>query len=91
MTIFANKNAYYHATTYRYTNLQGAGESNVVQNVQHQNLINVWHFVYFGYSRVNSRAFLFIYFKNGPQSFEIVNLNHYLVERLYFLLRDARY
>jgi hypothetical protein len=51
LTIFANKNNFYHCPTYTYTNMNAAGNANVVQNLAHGGLIQAWHYVYFGYSR----------------------------------------
>lgn len=71
--------------------MNGAGEPNIVQNIQHQGLTSVWHFVYFGYSRTEKRAFAFVQLKNGPVTLDYPSVNQYLVEKLFFLIRDSRY
>jgi hypothetical protein len=68
-----------------------AGNANVYQNVQHQGIIVAWHFVYFGYSKAQSKAVLFTEFKSGTQRLEFANTNHYWAEKFFFVLRDSRY
>lgn len=91
LTVFANKANFYHCPTYKYVNMNAAGDANVVQNQQHDGLIQAWHYVYFGYSRTAKRAFVFIQFKNGVKTLDYPNVNHYLTERFFFVQRDARY
>ena len=35
LTLFLNQAGFYHGTTYTYTNMNGAGISNIIRNVQH--------------------------------------------------------
>lgn len=44
-------NGIIHMPTYTYTNLNGDGNPNLVKNINHNNKILQWHFVYMGYSR----------------------------------------
>ena len=55
------------APTYSYTNLNGAGNANVVHNLEHKNRHLQWHFVYFAYSRKERKARLFIKFKDSDE------------------------
>jgi hypothetical protein len=40
-----------HFTTYSYDNMVGGGNVNSWQNINYENQLFKWHFVYFGYSR----------------------------------------
>ena len=50
-----------------------------------------WHFVYFGYSKTERRAFFFVKFRNGFLSLNYANINHFIAEKLFFAIRDSRY
>jgi hypothetical protein len=91
LTIFAHKTLFYHATTYGYTNMNGAGNANVLQNYQHQNQITGWHFIYFGYSKAERRAFAYFQFKGGAATLNFPDLSHYWAEKFFFVLKDSRY
>ena len=71
--------------------MNAGGDANVVQNLQHDGIIQSWHYIYFGYSRPLRRAFAFFQFKNGVKTLDYTNINHYLSERFFFVQRDARY
>jgi hypothetical protein len=62
LTVFANRAQFYHATTYSYANMVAGGNPNVNQNAPHDGLNQQWHFIYYGYSKILSRGFLFIKF-----------------------------
>lgn len=47
--------------------------------------------MYYGYSKVLSRAFVFVKFPERQPSLNYPNINHYWAERFYFVLIDSRY
>lgn len=51
LSVFANKNDFLHFNTYNYTTMNGGGNANLIQNIQHSGAIMGWHFIYFGYSQ----------------------------------------
>jgi hypothetical protein len=91
LSMFANRNQYYHTNTYTYTNMVGGGNANVFQNYQHNGLITQWHFIYYGYSKADARAFAFFQFRSGTAQLNFPKTNHFWSERFYFLLKDSRY
>jgi hypothetical protein len=91
LTVFANKDNYYHGATYSYSNMNGAGEPNLNQNLDHKGANKAWHLVYFGYSRTERKAYFFINFPSNAISAEYKNINHYLATKIFFTLRDSRY
>jgi hypothetical protein len=91
LTIFANNGQFYHCPTYTYVNMNAGGNANSVQNLAHQGLNVQWHFVYFGYSKSEKRAFVNVVLKSGALQLNYPNHNHYWTEKFFFVLRDARY
>jgi hypothetical protein len=71
--------------------MNGAGDANINQNMVHQGYNQDWHFVYFGYSKAEQRAFAWISWRNGVQKLDFPKARHYWSEKFYFLLKDARY
>lgn len=70
-----------HLPTYTYTNLLGAGNSNLVQNVPHKHRHLNWHFVHFSYSRKLRQAKVVIKFLKDEETRIYKNVNHYLAEK----------
>jgi len=71
--------------------MNGAGNANQVLNLQHQGSIAAWHFIYFGYSKAQRRAYVNLVLRTGAQQIDYTNTNHYWAEKFFFVLRDARY
>lgn len=67
LTVFANRGGFYHFPTYTYTNMNGGGNANQVQNIQHNQEVTTWHFVYFAYSKLERRAFVNLVLKSGAK------------------------
>ena len=50
-------NGILHFITYSYKNLNnGAGNPNVIKNVEHEDRHLSWYFVYYGYSRIERKT-----------------------------------
>ncbi len=50
----------YTFATYSYTNLVGAGNANVFKSVKYGSDHTTWHFIYFGYTRKDRRAYGYV-------------------------------
>ncbi|CAD8140693.1 unnamed protein product [Paramecium octaurelia] len=72
-----------HFPTYTYTNMNGAGNPNVVQNIQHKNRHNNWFFVYYGYSKVNRQAYAYVKWTDSEDSLNYDNINHYFAPKFF--------
>lgn len=82
----------YHYSTYSYTNLNGAGRSNWPQNVRHFGRHVKWHYVYFGYSKTDKKAFAYVKFHDKEESRVWNNVNHYYAEKfLLYVAKDRHY
>ena len=53
LALFLHPNLNYYPATYHYANLNMGGEPNRWTSVAHNGAYSDWHFVYFGYSRIN--------------------------------------
>jgi len=69
--------------TYTYTDLNGNGNPNVAKNIKHNDKIQDWHFIYFGYSIPNKKAYAYVQFKDSEGSNTYPNVNHYLAEKFW--------
>lgn len=67
-----------HFATYDYTNIYGAGNVNSVQNILYKNDLPRWHFVYFGYSKPERKAFSAVEFRTRTETLEFKDHDHYL-------------
>lgn len=48
--------------------MNGGGNANAWQNMPaHANFNSAWHYIYFGYSRPDNRAFAFVRLRTGVQ------------------------
>lgn len=47
-----------HFATYSYVDLHGNGNPNAHHDIAYDDFINHWHWVYFGYSREERKAFV---------------------------------
>ena len=56
-----------HFPTYTYTNLNGAGNANVVKNVDHKDRHHKWHFIYYAYSRKDRKARVYVKFSDDDE------------------------
>jgi len=80
------ENGILHFPTYTYTDMNGNGNANLVKNIQHKNRHFTWHFVWFGYSRVERKARAYVKFLDGEEELVYDNVNHYIPEKLYLYL-----
>lgn len=85
------QNNFYHFPTYTYTNMVAGGNANSYQNIVHNNQHTEWHFIYFGYSKTQSRAYVNLVLKSGALQLDYPKHNHYWTERFWFVLIDSRY
>lgn len=67
-----------HFPTYSYSNLNGAGQANLVRNIRHRNRHVKWHFIYYGYSWTSKQAYIHVKFADSDESVLIKDVNHYL-------------
>lgn len=51
-------------STYSYTDLAGNGQADISQNTPYRNQLTEWHFIYFGYTFDERRAFGFVEFND---------------------------
>ena len=66
LSCWANHALFYHFSTYSYTNMNGGGNSNAAKNMPAHNGANTaWHFIYFGYSKTENRAYAFVKLRTG--------------------------
>ncbi|CAD8155184.1 unnamed protein product [Paramecium octaurelia] len=80
-----------HFSTYSYANMKGSGNPNAHQYVQHQDQHLHWHFVYFGYSREQRKAYAQVLFKHvHAKSLSFVNVNHFVSPKHYFYFGRER-
>ena len=47
-----------------------------------------WHFIYFGYSKTENRAYGFVKTRTGATVLNWANTKHYWAERFFFTLKD---
>ncbi|CAD8155329.1 unnamed protein product [Paramecium pentaurelia] len=81
-----------HLATYTYTNLEGGGNPNVVQNIQHQNRHTEWFFISFGYSRPQKKAVASIQWKESTDKKEYNNIRHFHVPKFFIYVgKDKMY
>jgi hypothetical protein len=71
--------------------MNAAGNANIYTNINHAGLIQAWHFIYFGYSKAQKRAYFTTFLRSGVLNYNVPNANHYYAEKFFFVLRDARY
>lgn len=71
-------------SSYSYADMQGNGNSNVHQVVDHNELIGSWYFVYFAYSKKEKSAVGVVYFSKNKQRSEVLlqDVNHYVSKQL---------
>lgn len=91
LAVWASKNELYQGTTYSYTGMAGQGDANIMSNLEHKGANKAWHLVYFGYSRPQRKAYLYLTFPSTTMNVEYKNINHYLAVKLFLTLRDQRY
>jgi hypothetical protein len=85
LSVFANTDIY-QFTTYTYTDLNGGGNANVAQNVNFDGQHQVWHFIYFGYSKEKKQAYAYIKWLEKDVEVKFANINHYLPNQHVFVL-----
>lgn len=67
-----------HFTTYSYTNMLAAGNVNHWQNIHYKNDLAKWHYVHYGYSKLDKLARASVEFKSRKEIKEFKDINHYL-------------
>lgn len=92
LALWLGSNVHLHWTTYTYTDLNGNGQpltsgADFQTGGQHFN----WHFVYYGYSRTERKAYAYVKFPKEEKTFTFKDINHYLPEKFFLLFKDARY
>lgn len=75
---------YFHFTTYTYNNMFGAGNVNIWQNIPYDGDQTEWHFIYFGYSKIEKLAFVRVEFEDEAKELNFKNTNHYLPNTFQF-------
>jgi hypothetical protein len=91
ITVFDHPNQHYYPVTYHYANMNAAGDANKHTPFKHDTQNQVWHYIYFGYSKAQQRAFFFVQFRTSSGNQDYPKTNHYWTEKFWFVLRDARY
>jgi hypothetical protein len=71
----------YYFSTYTYTDLNGNGNPDIHQGAPYTYYLPLWHFIYFGYSRQDRRAFAFIQFRDSQQTLNWASTDHYLTPK----------
>jgi hypothetical protein len=64
----------------------GGGIPNAVKNIKYGASIKKWHFIYFGYSWVERKAYAFVKFFDREEGAVYMNVNHYLAEKFFFFV-----
>lgn len=81
-----------HLSTYSYTNMNGAGNNNMPQNIQHRNRHIEWFYVYFGYSKNDKHGNAYVKWGKSEDTLEFKNINHYFTSTFYvFAGKDNHY
>jgi hypothetical protein len=70
LSTFVGNDGIYSFSTYTYTNLVGAGNPNVYKNIKYGEDIAKWHFIYFGYTRKDRRAFAYVQFEGRREEID---------------------
>jgi hypothetical protein len=66
--------------------MNGNGNANYNKNIPHKNRHLNWHFIYFGYSRDERKARVYVKFTEGEEELNYDNVNHYIPSKLYVYL-----
>lgn len=64
-------------TTYTYTDLNGRGNPNYWQAVPYENDLTSWHYIYFGYSRKQRAAYVYVEFQSRKAEQHFTDVNHF--------------
>jgi hypothetical protein len=91
LAVFFHPNMHYYPATYHYVNMNMGGDANRWDSVFQQNQHTQWHFVYFGYSKLQKRAYFTTQYKGTTTTKDYPATNHYWAEKFWFALKDARY
>ena len=71
--------------------MQGAGNANVNQRIQHDGKFVRWHYIYFGYSKPQNRAYAYVKWASGENSLNFPNTNHYYISKFYMWVPKERF
>lgn len=91
MWVGTAENGILHFPTYTYTNLNGEGNRNLFQNIRHEGNYVRWFFVYYGYSKVQKKAYTHVKWFNKDDNFVQSNVNHYYAYKFWFYLGKDRH
>lgn len=88
----AHSSNYYTSLTYKYDNMNGAGNANANQRVAYTaDKISAWHFIYHGYNKNTAQSFFFIKWSTDSAKHQYDAHRHYFAEKFYFLMRPQKY
>lgn len=72
--------------------MNGGGDPNVVQNINHKDRHVKWFFVYFGYSKKDRAAYSYVKWTDNEDNLNFANINHYFAAKFHvFVGRDAHF
>lgn len=72
--------------------MNGAGNVNYYKNIPHKNRHEDWFFTYFGYSKTEAKAFVYVKWADSEDTLVYDNVNHYLAaEFIIFIGRDKHF
>lgn len=72
--------------------MNGAGNANHVQNINHKDRHNQWFFIYYGYSKKDLNAYIFVKWTDSEDSLNYDKINHYLVPEFFvFVGKDKHF
>lgn len=86
----------YYFMTYSYTDNKGAGNPNIylpatdVSNNYYNNVPS-WAFLYYGYSRVERKAYAYVKFNDFEVSYTFPNINHYLSNKYWIYVPNYKW
>lgn len=91
LNLWVHPNLNFYPATYSYTTMNMEGDANKNSAVSHGGINTQWHHIYYGYSKIQKRAYFQASFKSSSLPLDQPNTNHYWSEKFWFLLKDSRY
>lgn len=76
-------NGILHFPTYTYVNMNGAGNANFHKNIDHKGRHQKWFFVYFGYSKKERLANIYVKWQDSEDSTQYENIDHYFAPEFF--------
>lgn len=72
--------------------MNGAGNANLHQNINHKDRHTEWFFVYFGYSKKDAKAYIYVKWTDSEDSLTYEKVNHYFAPEFFvFVGRDKQF